>query len=513
MTDMRKLVFDEGALLTGNVRMPAHASYSALNTFSTCPGMWVGGKVYKEPRRYGDPLTIGSIAHAALELAMRRPDELEPDWPALCREGIELERERNRLPENQWKGDPLPQDVVAPDGHVVTADEWADMAAERLRGFRLDLALNRPPTPAACEQRLETEVWGVPMVGSVDYRDRSGQIVDWKTGRLPAPTDDKAADHASQLRIYARMLETAGIRVTGARDVYVEHNTARTADLSDEQMELTGMWASVTWARMRGSVTAGRYGLTPSFLCSWCPLSKVCPKAMRIRGAKAADAYEIGLDWSDPDFDIQLGDAYRVQTKTGGNMSVLSLLDDMPQQTQPKAHMPAADPWNSEEGRKAAERWGFSDTTQLGGQSQSESQTVEPSDLRLVARKPYEPSLSEGHLNTAGYGFGQLQSMAAYAWGLDHDDPYGTLMLLLKGEWAAARNVWGAIVPDIPGLKDGRPDRQALLDWLDTSLARDADRIMRTIMDDRTKTDIGQAARDVAEIMTVTRRIVAGETK
>ena len=133
MTDMRKLVFDEGALLTGDVRMPAHASYSALNTFSTCPGMWVGGKVYQEPRRYGDPLTIGSIAHAALELAMRRPDELEPDWPALCREGIELERERNRLPENRWKGDPLPQDVIAPDGHVVTADEWADMAAERLR--------------------------------------------------------------------------------------------------------------------------------------------------------------------------------------------------------------------------------------------------------------------------------------------------------------------------------------------------------------------------------------------
>ena len=168
VTGMRKLTFDEGMLLTGDVRMPARASYSALSTFSTCPGMWVGGKIYKEPRRYGDPLTIGSIAHAALELAMRRPDVLEPDWPALCREGIELERERNRLPENRWKGDPLPQDVTAPDGHAVTADEWADMAAGRLRGFRLDLALNRPPTPAACEQRLKTEVWGGPMVGSVD---------------------------------------------------------------------------------------------------------------------------------------------------------------------------------------------------------------------------------------------------------------------------------------------------------------------------------------------------------
>ena len=106
---------------------------------------------------------------------------------------------------------------------------------------------------------------------------------------------------------------------------------------------------------------------------------------------------------------------------------------------------------------------------QLGGQSQSEPQTVEPPDLRLVAHKPYEPSLSEGHLNTAGYGFGQLQSMAAYGLGLDRNDPYGTLMLLLKGEWAAARNVWGAIVPDIPGLKDNQPDRQALLDWLDAA--------------------------------------------
>ena len=88
-----------------------------------------------------------------------------------------------------------------------------------------------------------------------------------------------------------------------------------------------------------------------------------------------------------------------------------------------------------------------------------------------------------------------------------------TAQLALSGYLDIKGNVWGAIVPDIPGLKDGRPDRQALLDWLDAPLARDADRIMRAVMDGRTKTDIGPAARDVAEIMTVTRRIVAGETK
>ncbi len=78
------------------------------------------------------------------------------------------------------------------------------------------------------------------MTGSVDYRDESGRVVDWKMGKLPHLGFPKAASDQSELRVYKALLDTRGIQVTDARDVYVEHRVHHMADLSDDAMEATG---------------------------------------------------------------------------------------------------------------------------------------------------------------------------------------------------------------------------------------------------------------------------------
>lgn len=229
-----------GRLITHDVRPPRRASYSSLDTYGNCPAQWAFGRLWREAPEWDDPLTVGSIAHAALELAVSTPSATDPAWLPLARRAIAVERERNLLPANRWKGDPIPAGVKAPNGSPATDEDWARLAANRLNGFRLtDVFDGDMLRPAAAEQRIDAEVWGIPMTGSVDYRDESGRVVDWKTGKLPDLGSPKAASHQSQLRVYKALLATQDIRVTDARDVYVEHRVHHMADLSDDAMEAT----------------------------------------------------------------------------------------------------------------------------------------------------------------------------------------------------------------------------------------------------------------------------------
>ena len=160
-----------------------------------------------------DPLTVGSIAHATLELAVSTRPRRTPPWLPLARRAIAMERERNLLPANRWKGDPIPAGVKAPNGSPATDEDWARLAANRLNGFRLtDVFDGDMLRPAAAEQRIDAEVWGIPMTGSVDYRDESGRVVDWKTGKLPELGSPKAESHQNQLRVYKALLDTQASR-------------------------------------------------------------------------------------------------------------------------------------------------------------------------------------------------------------------------------------------------------------------------------------------------------------
>ena len=106
--------------------------------------------------------------------------------------------------------------------------------------------------------------------------------------------------------------------------------------------------------------------------------------------------------------------------------------------------------------------------------------------MTLTERKPYDPSWSDGRANVAGYGFTQLTLTFARAGLLadGHAERIRPIALeLLRVQWAAARKAYGPIVPDVPGLAEGRPERSALFAWLDSTLARDVERVLRLILD------------------------------
>lgn len=512
------LTFDERAgVLHARLPRPDHASYSALDQWRDCPGRWAANRLFPPAKDWGSPLVLGTLCHAALETAMREPATDRPDWRALVLKGAALERERNRV--RGWGDDPTPR-VPMPDGRVATPDDWAAAAAGKLAGFRLSMALGRTPTPAAMEQRLKATVWGIPMVGAVDYRDRDGSVVDWKTGK---PYDS----HADQLRVYKRLLEAddvgesdgrggwrkvAPVQVRDARDVYVERNETRGADLSVGAMASTGGVLRAAWDGMlvsTGDDGTGAYKLEPSFLCAWCPVAAACPVFTPTRDVQRR-AMERSVRADDP----RVG--YVRETHTvGGKETMMDdelfamLTDDKPApepssvaSTEPKPDAGSyPDPFATPEARAALGVWGMGSDADSGLDAKDKP-TPEPEptpasaskpeptsaacSLKAVEGKPYEPTVDGTRLNVAGYGFGQLALMASTAVRLAGDKPEeaGDRLLDLIGvEWRVARDLFGPIAPDIPGLDERTPDRAALFAWLDCTLSRDVDRMIRERVD------------------------------
>ena len=461
--------------------MPGEASFSMLDSWMSCPGRWLADRTLRPEREWLSPLVIGSLVHAAIELSLAAPAD-EPDWPRLCADAVRVLRVRRA--ERGWGDDPAPA-VPMPDGRTASDADWAAQAARRLRGFRPADILGRTPTPVALEQTLHADLDGLPLTGGVDYRDMDGTILDWKTGRVPDRADAKRR-HADQLRLYALMLEASGVRVPEARDVYVEHGVAAGADLSRGACADTLARFRLAWSDLRGRVGEGEYPLRPSPLCGWCPLARVCPAAT-VRGAKALEAASHGV--APDDARVRMLGTHVTDVGKERGMDLFDMLTQgaaaEPSKTKPRAQdaRPAPDPWRSEAGRERLASWGVADTPA----AKPEPSAEEPKrTLRAAEGRPYDPSLKDGRLNTAGYGWSQLAMTAARARLLaDGHAEWTTPILarLLHAQWAAGRAVFGALAPDVPGIETGEPAPGPLMAWLDTTAARDVERIMRLAMD------------------------------
>lgn len=261
------------------VRVPRAFSHTAITTWAQCPARWVAGKLIPQPVRADDPLVCGRLAHTALELAIGHdPNDVEPEWALLCSHAIDHERRMVR--DKGWGDDPAPR-IVLPNGAMADDTYWAMCAARRLQGFRLTDALDGPLHPAGVEEALHGEWDGIRFTGRGDYRDATGVVVDWKTGRVPQYADG-ARTHANQLRLYAHLYEQMGVHITGARDVYVEHRTHVAAKL-DARMMNAARHTYVDGARDMMRVLEPRVQqvpLRPGPLCAWCPLANVCPLSL-----------------------------------------------------------------------------------------------------------------------------------------------------------------------------------------------------------------------------------------
>lgn len=528
--DTVKLTFDEERAVvrpTRPRRLPRLASFSALDSFAECPGRWLADKVVPKPREWGSPLVVGGIVHAALELAVTGGDAgrplRRPDWYELCLRGIGVERDRVAV--RGWGDDAAPR-VAMPDGRIATDTDWAKAAAEHVRGFSWDtVADGRPFATAETEQHLETEVWGIPVQGSIDYRTADGLMIDWKTGRVPRD----ASRHGDQLILYRAMLfKATGIKSTGMRDVYVTQNKAVPVDGGPQRKAATRSRLTGAWRDMRlvmDEPGTQEYPLRPSALCGWCPVAKACPLAS-LPFSKAREAAKDSLGPDDPRIRVERiehedgfvpvvpDDGFRPtgnndennkkgETETMNDDDMMALM--MGKAATPKDGKPktpestataktAMDPWASPAGREALKRWNV-DEPQDTKPAVDEPQETKPAvdepvpaapALRFSQGRPFDPSLSKGFVNLAGYGMGALLHEAAYASvmadGRDGDVRH-VLLQLLAAAHSVQRTALPAATPDVPGLSEGAPATEALMAWLDTPSCRDAQRALHLVMD------------------------------
>ncbi|NME61956.1 RecB family exonuclease [Bifidobacterium thermophilum] len=507
MTDTEPLMLfdaDRPLVRAAGVRAPRRLSFSQLSAFTQCPGRWLASRLLDVPPDWQSPLVLGSLAHGALEAAVHESPQVNaPDWRVEVERGVE--RIRARIRRRGWGDDPLPEGVTRPDGSVVTATDWMDAAAGRLDGFELDMALGRPPVPAATERHVEGVIQGVPVSGEVDYLDRSGDVVDWKTGRVPSRRDGKRA-HADQLRVYRMLLGDEGVPVASAADVYVTAGGTRVeADLSRDALESTARWVGQTGQAIGRACEARVFDLSPSPLCPWCPLARVCPVA-RISGARGRETagcqpfapsdprFAVGRLSGTHDTDISDGKEPRMADMD----ELMAMMSGETPAPKPKPKVKPADPWASEAGQAALDKWGVSEPEA----TPKEEPKAEPKEEPKVAPKPepkpatprwrpsdgrpYDAPVIKGSLNTASYAVTHLELTAAHAWryAVEHScDPHETLIVWLKAQWAVAQCAWPELNPPVKGLAEGHPDPAGLLDWAQHVFVRDADRALRDLLD------------------------------
>lgn len=399
------------------VDLPERASFSMLDGFDTCPARWVADRVHGGMLRPWDARILGRIVHGALERTIGSDGRVPADWVDACRTAIDR--------------DPgLLEDATGDPG------EWARRAGEKLRGFHPDLSFR----PVAVEQEAVGTVWGVPFHGFVDYRDETGMVLDWKTGRVPDPSYGDR--HGDQLRVYALMLRAMGVHVSWAGDVYVEHGhgVVRVADLSDGAVERTGRRLAGAWRRLGTSVERGVFPYRPGGLCGWCPLALKCPVAC-LPTVKARQA--AASQWARDDPRMPLDDVMSGRVACG--------------------FMPVA-----VEG----------DASSHAGDNDGK-ETV----MNVGNGRPYEPTVTDdGDVNLNGYAMSGLVELRALADRLAGGDPveggrvYG---LLVDAVTACARRAWPTVVPRWDG-----KDRRILCMIMDMGVARDVRRVMGRILDE-----------------------------
>lgn len=122
-------------------------------------------------------------------------------------------------------------------------------------------------------------------------------IEDWKSGAKakkwnPKTKSDEGKAEARQQTIYSMLLEKEGINVTGARLIFPVAGSVVNVDINDEKFrEQVIKDIQDTDAALDNYIETNLFEYKPSFLCSWCPISKICPKAQIGKFDKARAAY------------------------------------------------------------------------------------------------------------------------------------------------------------------------------------------------------------------------------
>lgn len=209
---------------------------------------------------------------------------------------------------------------------ALTSEEFGDMAAypeavawlrEAINGYyrmggdptKVEIASIPDSRTGELKKGLEIFVDGKignterPILGFIDRLivnpKNPGSVVieDWKSGAKakrwnPKTKSDDGLGEARQQIIYAMLLKQQGVNVSGARLIFPVPQEVVTVDLNDEVMNQRVI-ADIEDADKKLTIMTenNTFEYTPGFLCAWCSLAKICPKAQIKPYAKMQEAY------------------------------------------------------------------------------------------------------------------------------------------------------------------------------------------------------------------------------
>jgi len=257
----------ESADADERVRRPG-LSPSRASDFMQCPLLFRFRAVDRLPEPPSPAAVRGTLVHAVLERLFDEPAGartvdaaralLAPAWDALVEERPEC------------------ADLV-PDGDTT---EWFGRAGELLETY---FTLEDPNRLQPAERELvvrtdlddDLELRGV--VDRLDVApDGAMRVVDYKTGRSPAPGHESSA--LFQMRFYALVLARLRGRVPAMLQlVYLGDGTVLRHVPGEGELETVEKRIRAVWSGIRRAARDGTWEPRRSALCSWCAHQALCP--------------------------------------------------------------------------------------------------------------------------------------------------------------------------------------------------------------------------------------------
>ncbi len=236
--------------------------------FKQCPLKYRLRAIDRIPETPGRDAVRGTVVHAVLESLYGLPSGervparaaalVKPAWQRLLEDRPEIE-------------------VVLEQGGLTP---FLDEVAQLVHGY---YRLENPTgfDPESCESLVEVRLAdGSPLRGYVDRIDIAPdgrlRVVDYKTGRVPAPDAEQRA--LFQLKFYALIVyRTRGVTPSQLRLIYLRDGEILTYAPESDELERFERIVSALWSAITTAGRDGDFPPRPGWMCKFCDYQPLCP--------------------------------------------------------------------------------------------------------------------------------------------------------------------------------------------------------------------------------------------